>query len=140
MVSSGSEFTILQLIPRVKQRVSTFYRAMLMLAWKCCFKRPKNTSHQPTSSFSPANPITRTFKLVLLCVCLSPCADLFHTYSSSSTSSHRPSLAGEELCVGRMVAETLSSKASISHPGWRMKRTSSSGGWKPPHVGSCRGL
>lgn len=73
---------------------------------------------------------------------LSLCADVFITFSSSSTSFSRPSLAGEErvCCVGRIAPEFLSCTASISHPGWWMKRTSTSGGRKRPHIGSQRGL
>lgn len=73
---------------------------------------------------------------------LSRCADVFITFSSSSTSFSRPSLAGEKhvCCVGWIAPEFLSCTASISHPGWWMKRTSGSGGWKRPHIGSQRGL
>lgn len=73
---------------------------------------------------------------------LSHCARVFIIFSSSSTSFCRPTLAGKERarCVGRIAPEFLSCTASISHPGWWMKRTSSSGGWKCPHIGSQRGL
>lgn len=43
-------------------------------------------------------------------------------------------------CVGRIALEFLSCTTSISHLGWWMRRTSSSGGWKCPHIGSQRGL
>lgn len=71
------------------------------------------------------------------------CAYVFITFPSSSTSFCEPTLTGKErvLCVGRIAAEFLSCTAmSVSHPGWWMKRTSSSGGWKCPHIGSQRGL
>lgn len=54
-----------------------------------------------------------------------------------------PTLAGKERVrrVGWFAPEfCLSFTASISHPGWWMKRTNGSGGWKCPHIGSQSGL
>lgn len=68
---------------------------------------------------------------------LSCYADVFISFPSLSTSFSRPSLAGEKraCCVGWLALEFLSCTASISHPGWWMRRTSGSGGWKRPHIG-----
>lgn len=71
------------------------------------------------------------------------CNVVFQIFFSSLFASFcRPSLACEEraCCVGWMAPEFLSCTESISHPGWWMMRTSSSGGWKCPHIGSQRGL
>lgn len=123
-----------------------FYRNMLLLSTPefnhsmLISKRETKPSLNPTHSFNITNPIyvqTSWFAVFHL----SYCAVVFIVRSSSSTSFCRPTSVGKEsvCCVGKHRSRVFQSfAASISHPGWWMKRTSGAGGWKCPHIGSQR--
>lgn len=135
----------MQLIPNTNKtsawQLFQFYRNMLMLrAPECNHNKLIKTTCGPLILSIQIQFCVQISWFAAFHLC--HCADVFIAFSPSATSFSRPSLASEKrvYCVGRIAPEFLSCTASVSHPGWWMRRTSSSGGWKRPHIGSQRGL